>query len=134
MVTVRHKSGCYKWSADSYITWVSNNPTWVGLIGMILGGFIAFRGKRWFPFYSATCAALFMIELVFLISAAKGWMESKHGVEMTIFVGVILAIPVGVFFRKYLGLALGLNGVMFGICAGCLAYCVILAVLGWASW
>ena len=110
---------------------MSDNPTWVGLVGAIIGILIAMNGKNWFPYISATFASLIVIDIVLLFAASKGWTESVHGIEITLFIAIVLAIPVGIFTRKHTGIALGLNGVFMGACAGGLFYCFILAVLGW---
>lgn len=60
-------------------------------------------------------------------------MESVHGIELTLFIALIFAIPVGAAVRNYTGLALGLNGLLAGWFVGGLFYCLITAVLGWNS-
>ena len=69
-VTTKHQSGCYQWTASSYVRWIADHPLVLGVIGVIFGLLIAICGMRWFPFISATISALTLIELVCIFSAS----------------------------------------------------------------
>ena len=60
-------------------------------------------------------------------------MEAVLGVVMTLFIGLFIAIPVGMFVRRKIWIGILFNGVVWGLCVGGIVYSVVLMTLGWEN-
>ena len=56
-------------------------------------------------------AALWVIELVVVISYHFDWMAGPMGLTLTILIALVLSVPAGLLVRKFVWIAIGLNGI-----------------------
>ena len=75
-VTMKHKGGCFIYTASWWQRFLSKHPYVLGVLMIIGGGVFAVMGKPWFPWIAATIAALFGIFSVIFLFAEAGTLEN----------------------------------------------------------
>ena len=133
VVTMAHSDGCYEYTANSLIRWLSENPTVLGLVFLLVGPVIAMMGKRWFPYIAASIGAITVICGVMLLAGLFGFMSSWVWGTISLLVAVLVGVLFGMFLRRAVWTAVGITGAISGFLFGGFVYTLILQASGWKS-
>ena len=134
VVTVNHADGCYQYTANSLIRYLSENPYVLGVFLLIVGPIIAMCGKRWFPYIAAAIGGMSLIGILMLVAAALGWFTTWGWVLLIFIICVTLGVLFGMLLRRFIWFAIGLIGIIGGFLLGAFVYTLILKSSGWESY
>ena len=129
-----HADGCYEYTANSLVRWLSENPTVLGIVFLLVGPIIAMCGKRWFPYIAAGIGAISMISLVMLCAGLFGLLSSWVWGVVSVLVALAAGILFGMFLRKMVWTAVGITGAISGFLFGGFVYTLILQAFNWKSY
>ena len=103
----------------------------IGIFYLIFGIAIALFGANLFPYIGPAMVALFTTTVVYSLTLAFGWMDTKEGCVISISAAVVLGIAVGSIIRRYIWLSIALTGLIAGFFSGTLIDAVIVVSSGW---
>lgn len=134
-VDLKHDAGCPTVSIDLEAAeqWLNENQWVIGLIYLVAGPIIALFGLKWFPYVTASIAAIFVIGIVTSFSLAMGWMYTTTGVVIVLVVALIGGIVTGVLIRRNVWFMIGLLGIAAGFFIGSLLFAMIAGISDWSA-
>lgn len=133
VVTMAHSDGCYEYTANSLIRWLSENPTVLGVVFLLVGPIIAMMGKRWFPYIAASIGAITVFCGVMLLAGLFGFFSSWLWGSISFLVALLVGVLFGMFLRRAVWTAVGITGAISGFLFGGFIYTVILQTFAWKS-
>ena len=77
VVTMKHATGCPKYTANWWIRWNARNPWFVSVVQIIAGLYIALKGRSMFPNAIALFTGLLTFKIIVWGAAQHELMDSK---------------------------------------------------------
>ena len=133
VVTMAHADGCYEYTANSLVRWLSENPTVLGIAFLLVGPIIAMCGKRWFPYIAAGIGAISMTSFIVLLAGIFGAFSSVVWGVLSVIVALAVGIAFGALLRRMVWTAVGITGAISGFLFGGFVYTLILQAFNWHS-
>jgi hypothetical protein len=132
-VIVAHSAGCANVDVSGFGNFMNENPWILGIILLVCGPFIAFCGKRFYPWVTAFIAGIFVGFGSFTIFSALDWTCSTAGLVICVIVAIVLAVLASKIVFKMVWVGIGMLGIVGGYFLGTMIYTLLLASFKWEA-
>lgn len=105
----------------------------VAIVYLILGPLIALYGQKWFPYVSASVAAVFTGGLFISLCQSCEWLDTTLGLVLCILSAVLIAVVTGAIVRRFIWVMIALLGGVAGYFSGSLLYTILAQTTGWTA-
>jgi len=127
---MKHASGCPIYTASWFVRFMRRNPWPDVLIHVLVGLFVALKGKSMLPTAMGVFACFWVVKVFPYYLASEGYMEDGRGISLVFTASLLIGITAGSIIRRSTWLAVRVAGIGGGMVIAVFSYGVAVSASG----